>query len=145
MRKTWIFAAALAATVSTGQSAFASEACGPWGNDEVRCIGNNGFAHDQVGGLSGRNYYVSVKPKSTVSGAYSFSVDIWRSTCGFPGTRISASEPQDRSSTDKPFKIQEYSGTLQCLEFFFHRCKTGHTAVSCADILDATIEPGRKS
>jgi hypothetical protein len=141
--KTWIFAAAVAAAASAGAPALASQACGPWGNDEGRCIGNNGLAHDQIGGLSGRNYYVSVKPK--ISGAYTFSVDIWRSTCGFPGARLSASEPQERNSSDKPFQTQEYAGTLQCLEFFFHRCKTGHTAASCADILDATIEPGKKS
>ncbi|HTJ64936.1 MAG TPA: hypothetical protein VL899_14120 [Alphaproteobacteria bacterium] len=141
--KRHILAAALAAFGSAATPTLASSACGPWGNDEVRCIGNNGIGRHQELGLSARDYKIAVYGKASTSGRTYFNVHVWRSLCGFPGIKLDA----DRNDSVSPqphgdvFTQQEHAPYLQCIEFFIRECKDAHgKKLSCPDVVLAGIE-----
>jgi hypothetical protein len=145
MHNTWIAATAvaLAATGLTCTPALASYYCGAWGNDEVRCIGNNGLSSGQPGGLSARDYTMSVAPAVAGKEDYGFSVDVWRSLCRFPGTITKQTVIKSRSSTPRTFALTEHVEQNYCVEFFITRCTDSPGRPrSCQDFVGATIREG---
>jgi hypothetical protein len=141
--KSWILAAALAAIGLTGKPALASSACGPWGNDEVRCIGNNGIARNQELGLSARDYLIAVYGKGSNAGLVYFNLHVWRSLCGFPGIKLDT----DKNDFVGPvphgtvFTHREHAPYLQCVEFFIRECRDGQgKKLSCPSVVSAGIE-----
>jgi hypothetical protein len=133
-----VLAAALVAVGLTGKSAFASHACGPWGGNEVRCIGNNGISKDTPFGIQSRDYTMSITP--SVADSFRMRVDIWISTCGFPGVRVGVF-PISSLKTSAPVNLGGHAGHYQCVEFFIRDCESPlGTYKSCEDAVHATID-----
>jgi len=136
--KALVFASALAAIGLAGTPALASHGCGGWGSGEERCIGNNGLAPNQTRGLDGSDYRMNLSPNLPGKSTVAMTIDIWRSTCGFPGVMISHEELKQPL---QHMSRTAYAGHLQCVEFFVHSCKSGNgTAVPCDVYFLTTIE-----